>query len=252
MDFLLWALAFSIGFNLLLFIPAHLFKTDTLTDASYALTFIALAVLGYTQSGRTAAQAIAATVVVVWALRLGGFLFYRVRKFKKDSRFDGMRESFWRFLRFWILQGATVYIVLVAGLLLWRGPGSGLAVLSWAGLAVFGAGLVLESIADWQKLQFRRRANGKWINSGVWRYSRHPNYLGEIMVWTGFYLFCVPSLEGSDVLWGAASPIYITLLLLFVSGVPLLEKSADKKWGHMPEYQKYKANTPLLVPKIRF
>lgn len=120
---------------------------------------------------------------------------------------------------------------------------------AFVGLAIFIVGLAIETMADLQKSKFRNDVNnkGKWINSGLWRYSRHPNYFGEIIVWIGFYVFALQSLDLNSALIALVSPVFISLLLVFVSGIPLLEKSADKKWGNDKEYLDYKRKTSILL-----
>lgn len=249
MDFIYWALIIAVGLNLLMFIPAYHFKTDRLTDLSYSVTFIILAVLGFAQSAKTPAQTVVLFMVLLWALRLGGFLFIRINKIKKDSRFDEMRQKPWSFFRFWLFQGLTVFIVLAAALAIWRQPLAGIGLLSYLGWLVFGLGLALEAVADLQKYRFNlKKTKDIWIDTGVWRISRHPNYLGEILVWTGVYMFCFPALSWLARLVSLASPLYIAAILLFFSGVPLVEKVADKKWGANQDYKNYKAEVPLLVP----
>ena len=111
-------------------------------------------------------------------------------------------------------------------------------------------GLVIETAADAQKSAFKGKQEnrGRFIERGLWRYSRHPNYCGEMLVWWGLFVFAVPFLHGAAFAV-VIGPVFITLLLLFVSGIPLLEKSADKRWGGEPEYEAYKARTSVLVPR---
>ncbi len=254
MDFLLWALAVAVGINILMFIPAYIFKTDKLTDMSYSITFIVVTLAAYNQSEQAFAHLVLLLAILVWAVRLGGFLLIRISKMGRDARFDDMREKFWSFSKFWLLQGVSVFVILLASLLFWREIDVTVNALSWFGLVVFAAGLLLESVADLQKFRFRFsgiKKRHEWIDNGVWRMTRHPNYLGEIMVWFGLYLFVLPSLIGLDSMVGIISPLYITVLLLFVSGVPLLEKSANKKWGNLDAYKAYKAEVPLLLPTPR-
>lgn len=248
----LWALIVSIGINIVMFIPAYIRKTDVLTDISYAVTFAVVAVYGFISSEQTLAQKLATAMVLLWAARLGMFLFMRILKMKKDARFDGMRDRFFAFLRFWLLQGATVYVVLLAAIALWSRQSTTITGLSVAGLVIWAVGLVLEAFADGQKFRFNnRKTTDVWIDEGVWRMSRHPNYLGEMMVWIGMCMFVFSSLNGAGRLVAVISPIYIISLLLFVSGVPLLEKSADKKWGSDKAYQRYKREVPAVVPSLR-
>lgn len=249
---ILLAFAFAIGLNLLMFIPAFYFKTDKLTDISYAVTFAALAVFGFLRSESDTLHFILLTMVLLWAFRLGGYLLYRVTKKGKDSRFDGKREDFNYFLRFWFLQGLTVAVVMLPSLFAMDSKANGLGWLSWVGLIIFSAGLVLETVADLQKDRFNSNSKnkGKWIEEGVWSWSRHPNYLGEIMVWVGVYIFTAPVLGATALVVGLASPIYITVLLTKGSGIPILEKYADEKWGDDPKYQEYKERVGVLLPKF--
>jgi steroid 5-alpha reductase family enzyme len=251
MDIQWWLLIISIGFNLLLFIPAYIFKTDKLTDLSYSLTFILLCIVGFASSAKAPGQMLVTLMVLLWAIRLGGFLFIRVNKTGKDSRFDNMRSQFWPFLRFWVFQGLTVFVVMASATALYREPTALPNAWYYLGWVVFGLGLGLEALADYQKYKFgQMKTKNAWIDSGFWRISRHPNYLGEIMVWSGIYIFVLSNLHGLARIFALASPIYIILILLFFSGIPLLEKSADKKWGANKDYQDYKNQVPVLVPTL--
>jgi steroid 5-alpha reductase family enzyme len=250
MTFLLWMLLISVAINLLMFIPAYLYQTDKLTDLSYAITFIIVALTGYIWSQQTDVHLIALMLIIIWALRLGTFLFIRIRKMSKDTRFDDMRNNFIKFLRFWILQGVSVFIILIPSILLWHQSATKFSWITGLGLIVFVIGLSMESIADIQKYQFRKKKLSKWIDAGIWRISRHPNYLGEIIIWLGIYLFAVSSLSPNQKIIALIGPIYIAVLLIFVSGIPLLEKSADKKWGDEKDYQDYKNKVPTLLPSI--
>ena len=249
---LLLYLALSLGINLLMFLFAYRYKTDRLTDISYALTFMAIAVYGLFSRHIDMPRLILAALVVIWAVRIGGFLLVRIWRTKVDHRFDDMRDNFFRFAKFWLLQGVTVWVVLLA---------CNLAVLSGTVRLTNIAKLhfepdldyqklAIESVADLQKYRFSRQPANKnrWIESGLWRYSRHPNYFGEILVWLGVYLYVFSSLSNTGRLAGLVSPIFITVLLLFVSGIPLLEKSADARWGGDTAYRSYRDKTSVLVP----
>jgi steroid 5-alpha reductase family enzyme len=251
MSFVIWMLIFSIAINLFMFFPAFIFKTDKLTDISYAITFILVAFVGYVFSQKSATQLFLSIIVVVWALRLGAFLFIRINKMKRDIRFDGIRDKFFIFLRFWLLQGITVFIVLVPCILFWDQTATQINWLSGFGIIIFAAGLLIESVADIQKNRFRNSQIKTWIDVGLWRTSRHPNYLGEIMLWIGVYIFVIPSLTPTNALIALVGPLYIAVLIIFVSGIPLLEKAADKKWGSEKGYQQYKSKVPVLLPSFR-
>lgn len=251
MNFILWMLMTAVAINLIMFVPAYIYKTDKLTDISYAITFIVVALAGYFKSQETLSQLIVLILVFLWALRLGGFLFIRIRRLKKDNRFDGIREKFFVFIRFWVLQGVSVFIILIPSILLWRQTTTTIGWVSIIGAAIFASGLLLEATADIQKYRFYiQKKSDTWIDSGVWRASRHPNYLGESMVWLGIYLFLFASLSADQKLVALIGPLYIICLLLFVSGIPLLEKSANKKWGANKKYLEYKSEVPVFIPSI--
>jgi steroid 5-alpha reductase family enzyme len=240
----------ALGINVLMFIPAYIFKTDKFTDISYGLTFIILVIIAWLLYPFTYGNTILALMITVWGLRLGIFLFIRIGKMKRDKRFDGIRESFPKFLQFWILQGVSVWIILIPTLLF---MGKEEQSISYAGVAVWALGLLLESISDMQKFKFSQNANkkGQFINEGLWKYSRHPNYFGEILCWLGVYLFVFMSFSRMEMIPAFAGPLYIMIILLFGTGIPTVEKQADKKWGDQPDYLEYKRKTSILIPWLR-
>ena len=242
-------LAVALGINLLMFGVAYKFQTDKLTDISYALTFIVLVLWAFYTHDHNTVKATGAAMVCVWAARLGSFLLYRIRKTGTDHRFDDIRGNFKKFLQFWVLQGVSVWVILIPMLLLLTQTQTLFSIVSLLGLLVWAFGLVVEATADIQKFRFTSNpANkGKWIDQGIWKLSRHPNYFGEICVWVGTYLFAVSSLHTGQVIVAIVSPLFITSLLLFVSGIPKLEKSADQRWGKDKAYQEYKRRTSLLI-----
>lgn len=246
---LLVALALAVIINLLMFAVAFRLKTDRLTDGSYAVTFLVLAVYGLFEQPLNLTRWLLFGMIVVWAVRIGGFLLVRIWRTGVDHRFDEMRGSLRRFGQFWLLQGVSVWVILIAALLAFNHETISLGWLSWLGGIIWLAGLLVETVADAQKARFNSEpANkGRWIDQGLWHYSRHPNYFGEILVWIGLYLAVAPSLSPTMALVGLASPLYIMLLLLFVSGIPPLERGADARWGSEAEYRTYKRRTSLLV-----
>jgi steroid 5-alpha reductase family enzyme len=225
-------------------------KTDVVTDLSYSLTFALLAlVLPFTGAGEPS-QLVASLLVLLWAVRLGAYLFRRILRTKVDHRFDEMRDEPLRFARFWLLQAVAVAVIMLpVSYLLDQSDPPGLGAWAIAGAIVWLAGLLIEAVADAQKSAFRGRDEnrGRFIESGLWRYSRHPNYFGEMLVWWGIFVYAVPFLDGAAFAV-VAGPAFITMLLLFVSGIPLLERSADEKYGDDPAYREYKRRTSILVP----
>lgn len=249
---ILWPLAISLAINGAMFLVAFWRSSDKLTDASYAVSFIVLAIWAFLHSGREAYDAVGTALVCLWALRIGSFLLYRVIRAGSDHRFDGMREHFLKFGKFWLGQAFTVWALMIPATLALTGDGTP-GLLIYIGAAIWLAGFGIESIADLQKYRFTHNPahKGRWIESGLWRYSRHPNYFGEITVWLGIYLYAFSHLSTAGRLVGLVSPLFIAVLLLYISGIPILENNADMKWGEDPAYQKYKKRTSLLIPLPR-
>jgi steroid 5-alpha reductase family enzyme len=223
------------------------------TDLSYGLTFIVLAVVLVGREGAaTWPQVALAGMVVVWGVRLAGYLLYRIIHIKRDPRFDGIRERFISFLKFWFFQGIAVWIIMLPTILWFCQPASGSTRWTWwlgIGAAVWLAGLVLETVAVGQKFRYKRDAGraARWMSTGVWRYSRHPNYFGEMLCWWGLFVFVLPDL-GWWTPVGVVGPLALTYILLAVTGIPTLEASADRKWGDDPDYLAYRRRTNRLVP----
>jgi steroid 5-alpha reductase family enzyme len=248
---LMVGLAFLIQW--LVFIPAFMRQTEKFFDLTGSLTYISIAILSVILSPGVDARAILLmALVVIWAVRLGTFLFGRIKKAGKDDRFDEIKPSFVRFLNVWTIQGLWVTFTAAAALVgITTTARKELDVFAILGLLVWVVGFALEVTADSQKSRFSADpANkGKFIHTGLWARSRHPNYFGEILLWVGVAVIALPVLQGWQ--WIALiSPIFVTLLITRVSGVPLLEKKADAKWGGQPDYEAYKKNTPVLIPRL--
>jgi steroid 5-alpha reductase family enzyme len=247
---ILATLIISFGIQALFFAFAASFRTDKVTDLSYSLSFAVISIILVALNRAYApVQLIEAVLIVAWAARLGTYLLIRILKIGKDARFDDKRGNFLVFLRFWILQAVAVWAIMLPATVLLSVPAAApLGPVSLAGAALWAIGFAIEAASDAQKYAFRGdSANaGRWIESGLWKYSRHPNYFGEALLWWGLFFIALPSLPAST-LFAVLGPVFITLLLLFVSGVPLLEKSAEEKHGKNPEYQAYKARTSLFV-----
>jgi len=244
---ILISLGFSISLNLLMFVPAFRLQTDKLTDISYALSFIFLAGTFLLISSLELSKIILFLMILAWGLRLGAYLLIRIRKMKRDPRFDGKRENFFKFMKFWLVQGLTVWLIMMSSTLYFNKTTS-INYLSYWGLGIFSIGLIIESVADYQKYTFKLKNKSKWIESGLWHYSRHPNYFGEILVWVGVYVFTSSSLNLVESIIALISPAYIIITLLFISGLPPLEKRYDKKYGKLKAYRDYKKRTSVLIP----
>jgi len=237
--------------QLLFFAFAYLFKTDKFTDITYSATFVIVVIYKLlTVSTPTLAQIILTFLITLWGIRLGAYLFNRISKIKKDNRFDDIRGNFFKFLGFWLLQALTIWIVLIPAILfLSQISDPNFNIISIVSIPIFFLALAIESVADWQKFVFKLDPKNKdnWIDSGIWHYSRHPNYFGEMLVWWSLFIYITPYLSGPQYL-SIIGPLFISFMLLFVSGIPLLEKKNDQRYKDNPDYQKYKNSTSLLIP----
>ncbi len=245
------ALAFLV--NWLVFIPAAIKQADTYYDTTGALTY--LTVIGVAACAAwplDIRKAVIAGMVAIWTIRLGTFLFKRIHASGgTDSRFEQIKVNPPRFLVAWTLQAVWVIFTASAALIAITSTETvPIGVFFWVGALVWVIGIGFEAVADHQKSKFKSDpANeGKFIDCGLWSWSQHPNYFGEITLWTGILIMAFPLLSGWSFL-AIASPVFVTLLLTKISGINLLDKSAEKKWGDDPEYQKYRKNTPVLIPR---
>lgn len=232
-------------------------RTEKYYDLTGSLTFITtLASSLYVSKGQiTMRRKILSSLVAVWSVRLGLFLFLRIHNNNGiDSRFSVIKESRARFLMAWTLQGTWVFITLLPILILNQSSAAETFVMSdYIGIVFWMVGFLFELVADFQKSAFRKiSANkDKFISSGLWSVSRHPNYFGEILLWIGIAMSAFGGLSASpQAILVFLSPAFVTLLLIFVSGIPSLEQKADKLYGDSKEYKSYKAEVPVLVPFI--
>ena len=239
-----------------LFIPAYLLQTEKFYDLAGSFTYIFAVLFVFYKSAENLLKydignLILSIVIVVWALRLGSFLFKRIKRAGEDKRFKEIKKSPTRFFMTWSLQGMWVSVCSACALTALANPnGVQTNLLFYCGLFTFLTGFILEIIADTQKSKFRSIPENKdrFINSGLWSLSRHPNYLGEIILWLGITIMSISALSGWQYVT-LISPIFTYVLLVYVSGVRLLEASGKKKWGHLENYKKYLKNTPALIIK---
>jgi len=237
--------------NWIVFIPSWSAHTEKYFDLTGSLTYLSVTALAVILSPDMDLRGwLAAIMVAVWAGRLGSFLFRRISKDGKDGRFDRMKFDFWQFLMTWTIQGLWVSLTLAAALsIITASDRVSFGVVGAIGFVIWLVGFVIEVTADTQKSAFKADpANeGRFITTGLWSWSRHPNYFGEITLWTGMLVMGIPVLSGWR--WIALiSPIFVFVLLTRISGVPMLERRAEKRWGTEPEFRAYTDNTSVLVP----
>ena len=239
--------------QIIAFIFAFTYQTERYYDFIGSLTYSSSTMIVYVSlPTKTQTDNVLLILVLIWSLRLGFFLFRRILEDGHDTRFDKPKQSFFHFLQFWTGQAMwvsftciAVYVAMISD------EESTLSFISLTGLIIWIFGFTIEVIADSQKRQFRKNPSnkGNFISLGLWSRSRHPNYFGEITLWIGVAVIAFSSLSGLGYV-ALISPIFVYVLLSKGSGIPLLERSADKRWGEEIEYQDYKKNTPVLFPKL--
>ncbi len=234
----------------IVFVPSWFGHTEHYFDITGSVTYLGVTLLAYWFGPQDLRATLITAFIVIWAVRLGTFLFNRVRADGRDRRFDKMKYDFSQFFMTWNLQGLWVSFTLASALAaLTTADPKPLGLIGLAGIALWMIGFALEVIADGQKTRFKRdpAMAGEFIRSGLWAWSRHPNYFGEIVLWVGIALMAYPVLAG----WQLAtliSPVFVILLLTKISGERMLEARSDRRWGSDPEYQAYRSNTSVLVP----
>ena len=260
---LIFCFLYSYIIHWIFFIHAFIFQTEHYFDATGSFTYISLSVILILNSifspsfeSLNPYTYLIGIMVILWSLRLGMFLFKRVKDVGQDVRFIEMKKDFSWFFMTWTLSGLWVFLTYVAGLSAMTSINS-IENMSYyhfifmiTGFLLWILGFVIEILADNQKKIFRENPSnkGKFISSGLWAWSRHPNYFGEIILWLGIAIIAFPSMEGGEFL-GLISPLFVYVLLTKISGIPMLEKSSDNKWGLEEDYIKYKKTTPILFLK---
>ena len=235
----------------IVFIPSYLLSTEHFFDLTGSITFITVSILAFLMNDfKNLRQWIVLILILIWALRLGSFLFLRIKKAGEDSRFTTIKKDFSVFFLTWNLQGLWVLFTLFGALtILTSNNNSNFGILDIIGVLIWIIGFVIEVVSDRQKSEFKNNKSnaGQFIQSGLWKYSRHPNYFGEILIWTGMAVIGITIYSGLGWL-GLISPFFVFVILNYISGVRLLEKQANERWGSNNAYQSYKQKTPVLFP----
>jgi steroid 5-alpha reductase family enzyme len=244
---------FSFAVNLIAFLPAYASQTERYFDLTGSLTYLTLVAAALALGPADPRARLLGALVAIWALRLGTFLFRRILQDGSDGRMDVLKPDWARFLMTWTLQGLWVFLTLSCALAAMTStttaerPLGGFAAL---GGAMWLVGFGFEAVADHQKRVFRRDPahQGRFITTGLWAWSQHPNYFGEILLWTGIAVIAVPALSGPQYAT-LLSPVFVFVLLTRISGIPLLAARAQKQWGQDPAFRAYRQRTALLLPR---
>lgn len=244
----------AIGINAIVYLIAFKIQTDKLTDLTYSVTFLVIAITLYLKLDLPDFHHLSIVLIpIIWAMRLGGYLFWRILKKGKDKRFDLMRPVWWKFGGFWLLQALSIWVISLPYVLALSNEGithTGRATL-YFGVVIFIIGLVIESVADYQKSAFKSRLgnSNKFYDQGLFSIIRFPNYLGEILVWIGIFISCLTKLE-TWMLFSIVSPIWVIILLTRISGIPYIVRSQEASYRAQKSYRHYVKQTKKLIPGI--
>lgn len=254
---LLYCVLISFTIHLIIFIPSAIMKNEKFYDFTGMIAYLSIIMFAIQQKyiqihSIDIYSLVLSLLISIWTLRLGIFLFYRVLKVGEDIRFKDVKNNALKFFVWFSISSLWVSLTAMAAMnvITSKNYNQDLTLL-YIGTIIWIIGFLFEIISDYQKIKFKNNASNKnkFIDSGLWSISRHPNYFGEIILWIGIYIITLPSTSGLEYL-GIISPLFVIVLLNKVSGINLLEASADKKWGSSKEYQKYKKITPKLIPKL--
>tara|TARA_B100002052_G_scaffold295076_1_gene320922 strand:+ start:104 stop:1003 length:900 start_codon:yes stop_codon:yes gene_type:complete len=253
-----WCAIIVFGIQWLSWVPASVGQTERFYDLTGGMTYLVVVAfslwVGSESEGIGSRELLISALVAIWSIRLSGFLFLRIHHKGKDGRFDDLKTSPVRFLVPWTLQGLWIFLTANVVIVInsQTGPSPPLGIWDVIGLLIWILGFGIEVLADMQKTRFNSnpKNEGRWIDQGLWSLCRHPNYLGETLLWTGIAVFGVSCLGGFEwVSW--ISPVFVYLLLTKVSGIPILDRRALSKWGDDPEYQAYRERVPAMIPLLR-
>ena len=252
------AMVISFAIHWILFVPSYIFQTEKFYDLTGSLTYITVLSFVVFIKKTTVHEMLDLRslliygCIMIWTVRLGGFLFWRVLKDGHDKRFKTILPSFSQLFMTWTLSAAWVFIQSLSALVALTVISTvEMGLVGWLGLGLWIFGFGFEVLADHQKTKFKTDPanDGKFITGGLWDASRHPNYFGEIVLWFGISVMAVPVMSGLQYV-SLVSPVFGFLLIYYVSGVRMLEARSDKKWANNAEYQEYKRNTPVFIPKL--
>ncbi|MEL0009210.1 MAG: DUF1295 domain-containing protein [Flammeovirgaceae bacterium] len=236
-----------------MFIPSFIFRTEHYYDLTGGITYIStiLIALFFKKSylSLDLISLLIGSMVIIWASRLSLFLFLRVKKSGEDIRFKKIKHSFSWFLMTFMLQGMWVFMCLFPALIVMSSYNSELNSYAVIGAVIWVFGFLFEVVADNQKSNFNKNNKGKFMSTGLWSVSRHPNYFGEFMLWLGITIASFGYLDNYNYII-LLTPVFVYLLLTRVSGVNLLEEIAEKRWGNDKNYKEYKKRTPIFFPKF--
>ena len=234
------------------FIPSWFLHSERFFDLVGSATYITVAVVSLLAIPKIDTRSVLLGLMIcLWGLRLGTFLFARVQAVGHDARFNLIKHKFAWFLMTWTVQGLWVLITSSAALAaITSSKRSDFGIIGIIGIILWLTGFVIEIVADEQKRKFKLDPSkqNSFITDGLWGWSQHPNYFGEIVLWIGVSLVALPGLSSWQH-FTLISPVFVFILLTRISGLPMLNSAARKRWGDDPEFLAYKKSTPVLIPR---
>lgn len=234
------------------FIPSWFLHSERFFDLVGSATYLTVAVVSLLAIPKIDTRSILLGLMIcLWGLRLGTFLFARVQAVGHDARFNLIKHKFAWFLMTWTVQGLWVLITSSAALAaITSSKRSDFGIIGIIGIILWLTGFVIEIVADEQKRKFKLDPSkqNSFITDGLWGWSQHPNYFGEIVLWIGVSLVALPGLSSWQY-FTLISPVFVFILLTRISGLPMLNSAARKRWGDDPEFLAYKKSTPVLIPR---
>ena len=242
-----------LSLNSVFFIHSYFFKSDIFFDLVGSFSFLSIGIASLLLlPDIDANQILIFFLLVFWSLRLGPFLFLRRIGAGNDERLSEYFKSPISLYFLWCMNSLWVFFTSLSMIIIFSSKTPyDFGLLQWLGLIIWVFGYIIEVISDSQKNKFNKTNKGKFINIGLWKYIRHPNYLGEIIIWFGIFVISLNYIESFSSMLSILSPIFVYILLRYLSGVPQLEKRGDQKWGDLKEYVKYKEKTGIIFPKLK-
>ena len=242
-----------LSLNSVFFIHSYFFKSDIFFDLVGSFSFLSIGIASLLLlPDIDANQILIFFLLVFWSLRLGPFLFLRRIGAGNDERLSEYFKSPISLYFLWCMNSLWVFFTSLSMIIIFSSKTPyDFGLLQWLGLIIWVFGYIIEVISDSQKNKFNKTNKGKFINIGLWKYIRHPNYLGEIIIWFGIFVISLNYIGSFSSMLSILSPIFVYILLRYLSGVPQLEKRGDQKWGHLKEYVKYKEKTGIIFPKLK-
>lgn len=241
----------ALSFSIICFIISLILKRSDIADTFWGIGFIIIVISSFfTNRNLQLSNLIINTLVILWGVRLSYHIFSRNLKKEEDIRYIEMKKSWGKnfyimsYLQIFLLQSLLMYIIALPIIISNSNIGN-INFVTFLGFIVWLLGFIFESVGDWQLKNFIKKPEnkGKIMTFGLWKYTRHPNYFGEVTMWWGIFLI---SINSGNWWLGILGPTTISFLILRVSGIPMTEKHFEGKLG----WEEYKNKTSAFLPMI--